>query len=149
MFLFHVHYTPVANHSKRIFTESDIGNPQKEQEVLCYAAKLIQQAIGTHGVTLDELTEIVLNVDDGQHWHYHFVDHTHRLLFWLKPRSMKDIHIDLPGITEYSHIRMFDAPLSSSTDNHLGYMVESHYWCASPASLPGMSVCTCCVLFQH
>ena len=141
-FLFHVHYTPVVDHSKRIFTENDISDHQKEQDLLCCAVKLIQQAINlkTHGVALDELTEIVLNVDDSQRWHYYFVDHTHRLLFWLEPRSMKDIHIDLPGITKYSHIRMLDAPLLSSADSHLGYIVEAHYWYVPPVSLSGMSV---------
>ena len=126
--------------SKRIFTESDISDRKKEQEVICCAVKLIQQAIETHGVTLDELTEIVLNVDDSRHWHYYFVDHTHRLLFWLEPMSVKALTIDLQGIIEYSHISMSDARLLSSTDSHLGYMVESHYWYAFPTSLSGMSV---------
>jgi hypothetical protein len=127
--------------SKRIFTESDISDPKKEQDVLCCAVKLIQQAIGTHSVTLDELTEIVLNVDDSRYWYYYFVDHTHRLLFWVESVSVKELNIGLQGIAEYSHISMFDAPLlSSSTNSHLGYMVEAHYWYASPVSLSGMSV---------
>ena len=129
--------------SKRIFTESDISDRQKEQGLLCCAAKLVQQAIETHDVILDELTEIVLNqvnVGDSQRWHYYFVDHTHRLLFWLEPRSMKDINIDLPGVTKHSHIRMFDAPWLSSADSDLGYIVEAHYWYAPPTSLSGMSV---------
>ena len=132
-------YTPVANHSQRIFTESNINDRQKEQDLLCCAAKLIQQAIETHGVTLDEFTEIVLNVDDSRHWHYYFVDHTNRLLFWVQSVDVNKLSIDLQGITEYSHISMFDAPQLSSTDIHLGYMVEAHYWYASPASLSSMS----------
>ena len=142
-FLFHVHCTPVVDYSKRIFTENDISDRRKEQEVLCYAVKLIQQAIETHGVTLDELTEIVLNlvnVGNSLRWHYYFVDHTHRLLFWVQSVGMWDLNIDLQGSIEYSHISMFDAPLLSSTDSHVGYMVEAHYWYASPPSLSGMSV---------
>jgi hypothetical protein len=129
--------------SKHIFTENDISDSKKEQEVRCCAVKLIQQAIDTPGVTLDELTEIVLNVvimDNSVLCRYYFVDHTHRLLFWLEPMSMTELSIDLPGTTGYSHISMFDALLLSSTDSHLGYKVESHYWYASPASLSGMSV---------
>ena len=112
-------YTPVANHSQRIFTESNINDRRKEQDILCCAAKLIQQAIETHGVTLDELTEIVLNVDDSRHWHYYFVDHTNRLLFWVQSVDVNKLSIDLQGITEYSHISMFDAPQLSSTDQPL------------------------------
>ena len=125
--------------SKRIFTESDISDRKEEQEVLCCAVKLIQQAIDTQGVTLDDLTEIVLNVDDSRCWYYYFVDHTHRLLFWVDSVGVKELNIDLQGIAEYSHISMSDAPLLSSTDSHLGYMVEAHYWYASPISLSGMS----------
>jgi hypothetical protein len=126
--------------SKRMFTENDISDPKKEQEVLCCATQLIQQAIDTPDVTLDAFTEVVLNVDNSVRWHYYFVDHTNRLLFWLEPMSVKDLNIDLQGITEYSHISMFDALLLFSTDSHLEYMVESHYWYAPPASLSGMSV---------
>ena len=43
------------DHSKCILTESNISDCQKEQELLCYAVKLIHQAIETHGVTLDFL----------------------------------------------------------------------------------------------
>ncbi|KAI9567699.1 hypothetical protein HD554DRAFT_2106094 [Boletus coccyginus] len=95
----------------RIFTESDIFH--REKDVLFCATKLIQEAIQTDTVTLDELTEIVVNVDNSHNCHYYFVDHTHRLLFWLVPRNMKDIGANLQGITEYSHIR---------------YIVESRYW---------------------
>ena len=126
--------------SKCIFTENDISDLKREQEVLSCAMQLIQQAIETCGVTLDKLTEIVLNVDDSQHWHYYFVDHTHRLLFWVELVSMEVLKINLQGVTEYSHISMFNVPLPSSTDSYLGYMVESHYWYASPASLSDMSV---------
>ena len=138
-FLFHVHYTPSWTLSKHIFTESDITDRKKEQEVLCRAVELIQRAIETYNVTLDELTEIVLNVDDNRRWYYYFVDHTRRLLFWVESVGMMDLGIDLQRSIEYGHISMFDAPSLSSTDSHLGYMVESHYWYASAASLSGMS----------
>ncbi|KAI9567666.1 hypothetical protein HD554DRAFT_2314653 [Boletus coccyginus] len=97
----------------RIFTENDISDHEKEREVLFCVMRLIEQAISTQGVTLDELTEIVVNVDNSHNCHYYFVDHTHRLLFWLVPRNMKDIEANLQGITEYNHIK---------------YIVESRYW---------------------
>ncbi|KAG8216239.1 hypothetical protein J3R82DRAFT_8280 [Butyriboletus roseoflavus] len=96
----------------RIFTESNVIRHVKE--ILFYATKLIQQAMDTDGVTIDELTEIVLNVDENRSWHYYFVDHRHRLLFWVHPvKPRDDLHIDLQGITGYSHIR---------------YLVEARYW---------------------
>ncbi|KAF8123686.1 hypothetical protein EV363DRAFT_765742 [Boletus edulis] len=97
----------------RIFTESDIIDYRIEEEILFCAMKLIERALRTNGVTLDDLTEIVLNVDDSRCWHYYFVDHTNRLLFWVDTVSLKDLNIGLQGVSEYSHIR---------------YMVEAYYW---------------------
>jgi hypothetical protein len=68
-----------------MFTENDISETTKEEEVLSCAGILIHQAIRSGDVSLDELTELVLNVDDSQHCYYYFVDHTHRLLFWVVP----------------------------------------------------------------
>ncbi|KAG8215527.1 hypothetical protein J3R82DRAFT_9179 [Butyriboletus roseoflavus] len=99
----------------RIFTESNVIH--QENEILFYATKLIQQAIDHHtdGVTMDELTEIVLNMDDDdRRWYYYFVDHTNRLLFWVHPVDLReDLRMHLQGITEYDHIR---------------YLVEARYW---------------------
>ncbi|KAH0831360.1 hypothetical protein J3R83DRAFT_14022 [Lanmaoa asiatica] len=107
---------------KRIFTESDII--KREKEILFHATQLIQQAVQTGDVILDELTEIVLNVDD-RHWYYYFVDHKHRLLFWVhKVPAGEHLGTDLQGITQYSHIR---------------YLVEARYWYAPSGSLLGMS----------
>ena len=102
-----------------MFTENDISDLKREQEVLSYSVQLIQQAIETCGVTLDELTEIILNVDSSRHWHYYFVDHTHRLLFWVESVSVEVLKINLQGVTEYSHISIFNAPLPSSTDSYV------------------------------
>ncbi|KAH0831361.1 hypothetical protein J3R83DRAFT_14023 [Lanmaoa asiatica] len=86
----------------RIFTESDIIDIKREKQIFFYATKLIQQAIQTGDVILDELTEVVLNVDDSQHWHYYFVDHKHRLLFWVHPVQPRE-HLDtnLQGYLAY------------------------------------------------
>ncbi|KAG8216890.1 hypothetical protein J3R82DRAFT_7159 [Butyriboletus roseoflavus] len=103
--------------SKRIFTESDISLHRNHKEILFYATALIQQAIDTSGVTTDELTEIVLNVDDDRRWHYYFVDHRHRLLFWVHPVKLReDLGTDLQGIAGYDHISTFDLPFLSLTD---------------------------------
>ncbi|KAI9567654.1 hypothetical protein HD554DRAFT_2173061 [Boletus coccyginus] len=88
----------------RVFTENDISDPEKEKEILFCVTRLLEQATLTQGVTLNELTEIVVNVDSDHKCHYYFVDHTYRLLFWLEPRSMEDLNVDLQGITKYSHI---------------------------------------------
>ena len=103
--------------SKRIFTESDISNQLNCKEILFYAMKLIQQAIDTDGVIMDELTEIVLNVDDHRRWHYYFVDHRNCLIFWVHSVKLREsLGTDLQGITGYDHISTFDAPLLSFTD---------------------------------
>ncbi|KAF8558566.1 hypothetical protein OG21DRAFT_1074113 [Imleria badia] len=114
--------------SKRIFTESDINDQKNGEEIIFCATGLVEKALKTNGVELDEFTEIVLNVDDNRRWHYYFVDHTNRLLFWVDTVNIKDLDIDLQGISEYNHISMSDVPLVSFTDSHLGYMVEAHYW---------------------
>ncbi|KAN0094473.1 hypothetical protein V8E55_002760 [Tylopilus felleus] len=75
--------------------------------------KLVEKAMQTDGVTLDELTEIVLNVDETQSCHYYFVDHTHRLLFWVDKVSVKILNIPSRRNSGYNHIK---------------YMVESYYW---------------------
>ncbi|KAH0831363.1 hypothetical protein J3R83DRAFT_14026 [Lanmaoa asiatica] len=122
----------------RIFTESDIID--HEQEILVCATALIQQAVQTGDVILDELTEIVLNLDDSECCHYYFVDHRHRLLFWVHPVEPREhLRTDLQGVTEYSHISMFDIQLLSFTDTRLGYLIESQYWYASLDRLSGMS----------
>ncbi|KAG8216238.1 hypothetical protein J3R82DRAFT_8279 [Butyriboletus roseoflavus] len=99
----------------RLFTESDIF--QREEDILFCAATLIQQAIQlgkqTGDAIMDELTEIVLNVDNTECWHYYFVDHGNRLLFWVQPVRPHDLDTDLQGISEFSHIR---------------YLVETLYW---------------------
>jgi len=140
MFLFHVYCTPVVTVSQRVFTENDISDREKEEEILFCVTRLIDEANLTQGVTLDELTEIVVNVDSNHKCHYYFVDHTHRLLFWLVSRSMEDLNVDLQGIAKYSHISMSGVPWLSFTDNYVGYIVESHYWYAPLASLSGLSV---------
>ena len=81
-----------------------------------HATTLIQQAIDTNGVTMDELTEIVLNVDDDRRWHYYFVDHKNCLLFWVHPFTLRDLGTDLQRIAGYGHISTFDMPLLSFTD---------------------------------
>ncbi|KAG9310205.1 hypothetical protein JVU11DRAFT_9847 [Chiua virens] len=95
----------------RIFTESNVIHHEKD--ILFCAIALIEQAIRTNGVTLDELTELVLNVDDQRRCHYYFVDHTHRLLFWVDAVCMRDLGTDLQGVSEYGHIR---------------YWIETQYW---------------------
>lgn len=102
-----------------------------QEEIIFYATTLIWRAIETDGVTMDELTEIVLNVDDNRSWCYYFVDHKHRLLFWVEPVNMQEgLGTDL-DISEYSHISAFGVPLLSFTDMHLEYLVETRYWYAS------------------
>ena len=111
MFLFTCITPRLWTFSKRLFTESDIF--QREEDILFCATTLIQQAIQigtqTGDAIMDELTEIVLNVDDGERWHYYFVDHGNRLLFWVQPVRPRDLGTDLQGIGEFSHISMFDA----------------------------------------
>lgn len=120
--------------SKRIFTESDVTDDKKEKEVLYCATTLIEQAIHTSNVILDELTEIVLNVDDTRRWHYYFVDHSHRLLFWVDQISVHELGTHLQGITKHSHISTFDPPLSPFADKPVGYLVESQYWYTASCS---------------
>lgn len=108
---FHMHYTLLWTLSKRVLTESDIF--RREKDILFRAATLIQEAIQigkqTGDPTMDELTEIVLNVDDRECWYYYFVDHANRLLFWVDPVNPRDdLGTDVQGINEYSHISMFD-----------------------------------------
>ncbi|KAG8216241.1 hypothetical protein J3R82DRAFT_8282 [Butyriboletus roseoflavus] len=101
----------------RIFTESDVF--ERGKEILSRATTLIQQAIQIGKQTddiviVDDLTEIVLNVDDSQRWHYYFVDHRNRLLFWVHSVKLREVmDTDVQGISEYSHIR---------------YLVETQYW---------------------
>ncbi|KAG6380356.1 hypothetical protein JVT61DRAFT_8468 [Boletus reticuloceps] len=85
-------------------TKSDIIDYRIEEEILFCAMKLIERALRTNGVTLDDLTEIVLNVDDGRCWHYYFVDHTNRFLFWVDTVSLKDLNIGLQGGIWSRHI---------------------------------------------
>ncbi|KAG8221667.1 hypothetical protein J3R82DRAFT_1952 [Butyriboletus roseoflavus] len=97
----------------RIFTESDISDQRNCREILFHATTLVQKAFDTNGVTMDEFTEIVLNVDDDRSWHYYFVDHKNRLLFWVHPVDLRDLGTDLQRIAGYAHIR---------------YFVEARYW---------------------
>ncbi|KAN0094374.1 hypothetical protein V8E55_002661 [Tylopilus felleus] len=97
----------------RIFTEYDISSPTKEEEILFCATKLVEKAIERDGVTLDELTEIVLNLDKTRSCHYYFVDHTHRLLFWVDNVDVKDLNIPSRKNSGYNHIK---------------YQVQSYYW---------------------
>ncbi|KAN0094481.1 hypothetical protein V8E55_002768 [Tylopilus felleus] len=99
--------------SKHIFTEHDIGDPMREVNLLVCAAQLVEKASKAKDVTLDEHTHIVLNVDNDGNWHYYFVDHTNRLLFWVDKVTAKGLGIELQGISGYNHIK---------------YMVESCYW---------------------
>ena len=94
---------------KRIFTESDIiRQPKICQEILFCATQLIQKAIQIDDVIMNELTEIVLNVDDEEQWYYYFVDHRNRLLFWVDSVDLdQNIGTDLQGVTAYSHISTF------------------------------------------
>ena len=70
--------------------------------------KLIQKAIQIDDVIMNELTEIVLNVDDEEQWYYYFVDHRNRLLFWVDSVDLdQNIGTDLQGVTAYSHISTF------------------------------------------
>ena len=110
--------TQLSTLFKRIFTETNISNQLNCKELLFYATILIQQAIDTNGVIMDELTEIVLNVDNDRRWYYYFVDHRSRLLFWVHPVQLReDLGTDLQGFTGYDHISMFDTmPLPSFTD---------------------------------
>lgn len=105
--------------SKRIFTECDVSDPKDEEEVIFCAMTLIEQAIRTSDAILDELTEIVLNVDDTRRWHYYFVDHTRRLLFWVDQVSVDELGAHLQGITKHSHISMCDSLQLSRVDRCL------------------------------
>ncbi|KAN0094363.1 hypothetical protein V8E55_002650 [Tylopilus felleus] len=96
----------------RIFTEHDISNPTKEEILLC-ATKLVEKAIERDSVTLDELTEIVLNLDKDRSCHYYFVDHTHRLLFWVDNVDVKALQIPSRKNSGYNNIK---------------YKVEAYYW---------------------
>ncbi|KAG9310167.1 hypothetical protein JVU11DRAFT_9788 [Chiua virens] len=88
----------------RIFTESNIYDPNTERELLYCATQLIQQAINMQDDTLHELTELVL-IANGRDWFYYFVDHKHRLLFWVDLMSVTDFSTHLQGISQHSHIR--------------------------------------------
>ncbi|KAN0094472.1 hypothetical protein V8E55_002759 [Tylopilus felleus] len=87
-----------------LFTEHDISDPIKEENLFACVAQLVEKAIKADDVTLDEHTHIVLNVDNDGDWHYYFVDHTNHLLFWVDKVSARDLGIELRGISGYNHI---------------------------------------------
>ncbi|KAG9310115.1 hypothetical protein JVU11DRAFT_9727 [Chiua virens] len=98
---------------KRIATESNMYDATIRGQLLFVASELIQWAIEKQDcISLDEFTELVLNVHD-KTWHYYFIDHSHRLLFWVDPINMNQLGNRLQGVTQHSHIK---------------YLVESLYW---------------------
>jgi len=84
-------------------------NPSRRAEVYEFAKQLMQglwelDRAPFPAINYDLVLDIVETKDKEAIWHYYYVDHITRTLFWLKPYNMKSILNTILGVKEPGHI---------------------------------------------
>ncbi|KZS96303.1 hypothetical protein SISNIDRAFT_450972 [Sistotremastrum niveocremeum HHB9708] len=95
----------------RIVTEANLRIPAHVGSITFWANQ-VHSLVAAHGIELQESTELMLELDeDGLSCRYYFVDHVHRVEFWIDDTNTEEL--DIPPVTSTGHLKN---------------VLQQHYW---------------------